>query len=209
MDMNRKQRQCSSSMAAISMGAKNVSQTTDKKSLPMAKRAMKPEPQAGFRVIEKWECQFQKTREPLPEKRTRPYPHAIFYDFKAYHDKSQQPTADLAYENVHVPISVSLGDTLDKMTHLCDFDPKRLVRRLVEELERQGGKIRVCVRDEFAPEDLGLLLGKQRRKLEGWCDQVPLLGFNCGQYDLNLIKKHFAELLADTTAKVQVGKKAR
>ena len=141
----------------------------------------------------------------------RPYPHAIFYDFEAYQDKSQrqQPTADLAYENVHVPISVSLGDTLGKTpTHLCDSDPKRLVRRFMEELERQGTKIRARVRDEFVPEDLGLLQGKQQRKLEGWCDQLPVLGFNCGQYDLNLIKEHFAELLADMTVKLQVGEKA-
>ena len=167
--------------------------------------------EAGFQVIEKWECQFQKMREPLPEKRMRPYPHAIFYDFEAYQDKSQrqQPTADLAYENVHVLISVSLGDTLDNtLTHLCDFDPNRLVCRFMEELERRGAKIRARIRGEFAPEDLVLLQGKQRRKLEGWCDQVPVLGFNCRRYDLKLIKEHFAKLLADTTAKVQVGKKA-
>lgn len=35
-----------------------------------------------------------------------------------------------------------------------------------------------------------------------------MLGFNCGRYDLNLIKEHFVELLAATTAKVQVEKKA-
>ena len=35
-----------------------------------------------------------------------------------------------------------------------------------------------------------------------------MLGFNCGGYDLNLIKEHFAELLAGTTRKVQVAKKA-
>ena len=39
--------------------------------------------------------------------------------------------------------------------------------------------------------------------------QVPVLGFNCGRYDLNLIKGHFAELLADTTGKVQVAKRAK
>ena len=64
------------------------------------------------------------------------------------------------------------------------------------------------MRAKFAPKDLSLLPWKQQRKLEGCCDQVPVLGFNCRQYDLNLIKEHFAELLADTMAKVQVGKKA-
>ena len=38
----------------------------------------------------------------------------------------------------------------------------------------------------------------QREKIEEWCNQVPVVGFNSGRYDLNLIKNHFAELLADT-----------
>jgi len=86
--------------------------------------------------------------------------------------------------------------------------PKRLVGRFMEELERRGTIIRARLRAEFAPEDLVLWQGKQRRKLEGWCDEVPVLGFNCGRSDLNVIKEYFAELLADTTAKVKVGKKA-
>ena len=50
------------------------------------------------------------------------------------------------------------------------------------------------------PEDIHLFTRKQRRDVVEWCDQVPVLRFNCGRYDLNLIKKHFAELLVDTTA---------
>ena len=86
--------------------------TRDEARTPNAKRTQALR-EAGFQVIEKWECQSQKTREPLPEKRMRPYPHAIFYDFEAYQDKSQhqQPTADLIYENVHVPISVDTWET--------------------------------------------------------------------------------------------------
>ena len=40
-----------------------------------------------------------------------------------------------------------------------------------------------------------------------WCDQVPALSFNCRCYDLDLIKEHFVELLADTTGNFQVRKK--
>ena len=65
-----------------------------------------------------------------------------------------------------------------------------------------------AVREEFMPEDIHLFTGKQRRAAVECCDQVPVLGFNCGRYDLNLIKEHFAELLANTTTKVQVGQKA-
>ena len=58
------------------------------------------------------------------------------------------------------------------------------------------------------PEDFHVLTGRQRREISEWCDQVPVQGFNCGRYDLNLIKEHFAELLADTTGKVHVAKNA-
>ena len=56
------------------------------------------------------------------------------------------------------------------------------------------------------PEDIHLFKAKRRVAIVEWYDQVPVLGFNCGRYDLNLINAHFAELLADATAKVLVGK---
>ena len=68
--------------------------------------------------------------------------------------------------------------------------------------------IRAAVRKDFMPKDMHVLTGKQRRAVVEWCDQVPVQGFNCGCYDLNLIKEHFVELLTETTGKVQVAKKA-
>lgn len=47
------------------------------------------------------------------------------------------------------------------------------------------------------PDDEKLLPKGQLGKIEEWCDQVPVLGFSSGRYDLNLIKEHFAEPLAD------------
>ena len=51
-----------------------------------------------------------------------------------------------------------------------------------------------------------MLSKTQRPKIEKWCNQVPVLGFNSGRYDLNLIREHFAERLSDTTGKVRVAK---
>ncbi|MCU7845747.1 MAG: DNA polymerase [Candidatus Thiodiazotropha sp. (ex Monitilora ramsayi)] len=112
-------------------------------------------------------------------------------------------------EGAHVPISVSIGDTLERdPTHLCSGEPAELIRMFMEELERRGAQIRARVRAAHMPDDVQLLPKKQRGKIEEWCDQVPVLGFNCGRYDLNLIKQHFAERLADTATKVRVAKKA-
>ena len=76
----------------------------------------------------------------------------------------------------------------------------------MEELERRGKNIRNRVRSEFMPKDLNMLLKTQRLKIEEWCDQVPVLGFNPGRYDLNLIREHFAERVSDTIGKVKVAK---
>ena len=109
---------------------------------------------AGYRVIEKWECQNEKTREPLPQKEKRTYPHAIFYDFESYHAKTKRTEAkrDLFYKNAHVPISMSLGDTLDREPkHICDPNPKELIHRFMEELERRRRRIRAAVWRRLCP----------------------------------------------------------
>ena len=42
---------------------------------------------------------------------------------------------------MHVPISVSIGDTLEREpTHICDPDAKELIRKFMEELKRRGKK---------------------------------------------------------------------
>ena len=49
------------------------------------------------------------------------------------------------------------------------------------------------------PEDIKLIWKTQRLKVKEWCDQVPVLGFNSGRYDFNLIREHFVERLVDLT----------
>ena len=114
--------------------------------------------------------------------------------------RRQKSATKITIENAHVPISVSVGDTLQREpTHICEKDPADLVRKFMEELERRGGgDIRAKVRATFIPDDMRMLPKEQRRKIEEWCDQVPVLMFNSGRYDLNLIREYFAERLSDT-----------
>ena len=170
---------------------------------------------AGYKVIECWSCQWlvpggaDKYGEEPSKPQTKSYPHAILYDFEAYGDKNhrKEPTGNLTIENKHIPISVSVGDTLEREpTHICERNPKVLVQKFMEELKRREKNIRAKVRAEFMPADIELIPKDQRKKIEEWCDQVPTLGFNSGSYDLNLIKNYFAEQLAGTTNKVRVAK---
>ena len=74
---------------------------------------------------------------------------AIFYDFESYHDKTQRKkvTNELTYENPHVPISVSLGDTLQRVPkHICDPNPKELIR---EEIYGRASEARKKISAEF------------------------------------------------------------
>ena len=122
---------------------------------------------AGYSVIEAWVCEVGRIDDvDQPKVETKSYPHAILYDFEAYGDKNHRkdPTPTLTIENTHVPILVSVGNTLEREpTHICERDPAELVRKFMEELERRGKNIRAQVRAEFVPEDLHLLHERSER----------------------------------------------
>ena len=147
----------------------------------------------------------------VPEQTTVVYPHAIVYDFEAYLDKTKcySPIADLTYENTqfftHVPISVSVGDSMNRQpTHICNVDPKALIASFMDELNRRVTVLRADMEKRFIPDDIELLPKKQQQRIRDWCAQVPVLGFNSGKYDLNLIKQYFVEELSDTCTKVKL-----
>ena len=162
-------------------------------------------------MIEGWECKEKGRRSKIPTPKTKTYPHAIFYDFEAYGNKNKRktPTSYLTIENEQVPISVSIGDTNKREpTHICEKEPAKLISEFMKEVERRGARIRKQVREENMPEDAHLLPPEQQKKIAEWCDQVPVVGFNSGVYDLNMIKTYFAGQLAASTkpGKVKVAK---
>ena len=103
---------------------------------------------------------------------------------------------------------MGIGDTLQREpTHTCDPNPKELIQKFREELERREENNRSVVRAEFVPKGVALVSDKQRRFIVEWCHQVAVLAFNYGNHDLNLIKEHFKELLANTTGKAEIEEK--
>ena len=165
----------------------------------------------GYRVTEMWACDYARN-PPKPIAFAKTYPHAILYDFEAIGDKTQhkEPTNFFSFENAHVPISVSIGDTLEPTpTFLCDKDPKELCRKFMEELERRGENIRTQVRRTLFIKDFCLLPKPRQQKINEWRDQVPVLGFNSGHYDLNMIKEHFVEQIAEKQGNIKVAKNAK
>ena len=67
-----------------------------------------------------------------PTKKNETYPHAIVYDFEASQDKIKafQPAPDLRYESEHVPVSVSIADTLNREPeYICSKSPAELIQK--------------------------------------------------------------------------------
>ena len=155
----------------------------------------------GYRVVEKWEHEKPTpwANTSCPKVETKTYPHAIVYDFEAYQDTSKavRPTSDLFYESEHVPISVSLADTLNpEPEYIVSRDPAELIRLFHQSLERRHTAIVADVVAKFPLPDIEGIPEKQGEEIVKWVYQVPVLGFNSGHYDLKLIRQHFIPLLA-------------
>ena len=156
---------------------------------------------SGYTVVEKWEHE-----EPTPwvttrcsERQTETYPHAIVYDFESYQDtsKASRPTRDLSYESEHVPISVSIADTLHpEPEYIVSRDPAELIHLFYQSLERRHKAIQADVVDKFGLPDIDGISEAQGQKILQWFNQVPVVGFNSGRYDLKLIRQYFVPLMA-------------
>ncbi|KAK3731200.1 hypothetical protein QZH41_006045 [Actinostola sp. cb2023] len=122
-------------LAQVRVDKKGTPVRDPRDGFPENPRAGEEDPQRDHETPRPW------NQDPLPLPTTQTYPHAIVYDFEFYLDKSQasNPTKGLSFENIHTPISVSLGDTLDPQPeHLCNRDPKALIEAYMEALERRS-----------------------------------------------------------------------
>ena len=155
----------------------------------------------GSTVEEAWECQSgQLLGFPEPKEQTQSYPFAIFFDFESYGDVNErkiQPKCCLLKANTSPSLS-ALEDTLNREpTHLCNKDPKKLIFSFRNELLVRHLAITAEARKRFLGDSPDYVNKKQAKLMLEWCNNVPVLGFNSGRYDLNLIKEHFVSSLAE------------
>ena len=58
------------------------------------------------------------------------------------------------------------------------------------------------------PDDFDMLLESAQKAWSEWVNQVAVIGFNSGNYDINMIKQYFVERIAeDINEKIKVAKK--
>ena len=135
----------------------------------------------GYNLVERWEHEKPRSwwHSRPPPKRNETYPHAIVYDFEAYQDKTKasNPTRDLSYESEHVPISVSIADTLNtEPEYICSKDPEELIGLFYQSLVQRSALIRADVEESYMLPDFEGLSEDQQHLINQWRNQVPCSG---------------------------------
>ena len=158
-------------------------------------------------------------------KEDRFYPYHATYDFECYFDKDTLPTNSekVIWEAKHIPLSVSLCSNIPGFTEpicfIADGDPQYLVDRMLQHLDllaetaylyllarfepvfdKLDKKIADALMNEVInvdgdPEDKKHPLEKLREDLEAYLKELPVVGFNSGKYDINVIKPYLMKSL--------------
>ena len=163
------------------------------------------------------------------EKTLRYYPYRATFDFECFFDRHNLPadTNTLQWSARHVPLSVSIASNVpgheDAQCYITNGDSNKLVEEMVNNLIT----ISDAAYDSLKPSYGSVLNELEARKeawddaeseanaedktnpfntlagqLHGWLHQLPVIGFNSGKYDLNMIKRSFVPLLISNNAAV-------
>ena len=146
-----------------------------------------------------WECGKPYRKSVKFEKEFRQYPHFIVHHWEAIQKPlNEQPTDDLTYIAKHVPVSVAIRDTLSgESVYLVDKDPEKLVEKFMDVLSKKRDAIVKDVEAKYPyPSDFVMLSKEVKKNWKEWVNQVPVVGFNSGKYDMNMIKEHFVKRIS-------------
>ena len=116
----------------------------------------------------------------------------LVYDFEAIlAPLNEHPTDDLTYLSRHIPISVASHDTLSKEpVYLVDENPKGFIERFIEVLTGKQEKTAADVLKQHPyHSDFQMLPGEVKKQWRQWVNQVLVIGFSSGKYDIMKIMK--------------------
>ena len=159
----------------------------------------------GYNIVSVWKCQKPPKKNMFFRVKFTGYPHYIVFDFEALLEVLNQcRTSDLTYISKQTPVSVAIHDSLsDEPTFIVHENPKELIRLFVAELKRRQKLIIDDVKETYPkPEDFDMLPDRVQKDWDRWVNQVPVIRFNSGRYDLNLIKRYFVEEIAKVDEEV-------
>ena len=72
-----------------------------------------------------------------------------------------------------------------------------MIKRFIETLtEKQEAVAADPLKQYPYPSDFQMLSGKVQKQWRQWVNQVPVIGFNSGKYDLNMVKEYFEKKIS-------------
>ena len=160
----------------------------------------------------------------------RYYPYRATFDFECYFDRNNLPanTNTLQWSARHVPLSVSVASNVPgyepAQCYITDGDSDKLVADMMAGLFATSDAAyesllllyadvleELKTRKEAWDEEESEANAEDKKKnpfntlaghLHDWLHQLPVIGFNSGKYDLNMIKRSFVPLLISNNAAV-------
>ena len=159
----------------------------------------------------------------------RYFPYRATFDFECYFSDERLPVNSdkLQWSARHVPLSVSLASNVPGLEpaqcYVTDGDSDKLVADMMSHLHAVSDaayesllplyadvleelKTRKEAWDEEEEEEDGKKTVNPcktlEKQLQTWLRQLPVIGFNSGKYDLNVVKKFFVPLLIHNNAAV-------
>ena len=76
--------------------------------------------------------------------------------------------------------------------YLDDENPEHLIERFIGVLTGKQEAIAADVLKQHPyPSDFQMLPGELKEQWRQWVNQVPVIGFNSGKYDVNMVKEYF------------------
>ena len=81
-----------------------------------------------------------------------------------------------------------------ELVYIVDENLERLIERFIEVLTEKQEAIAADVLKQYLdPSDFQMLPGEVKEQWRQWVNQVPVIGFNSGKYDLSMVKEYFVK----------------
>ncbi|BFZ13860.1 hypothetical protein BsWGS_16899 [Bradybaena similaris] len=137
------------------------------------------------------------------------YPYRATFDYESYFNMADLPTvkarkSSTKYTARHVPLSCSVASNVPKFEEPSFFvnegDPQDLVTKMLQYLEQVADAAYRLLSDKFAyiKEQLTHLeMPDLITRFDDYLRQLPVIGFNSGKYDVNVIKPYLVKYFVD------------
>ncbi|KAL8613898.1 hypothetical protein ACOMHN_032888 [Nucella lapillus] len=140
------------------------------------------------------------------------FPYRATFDLEAYLSQDDLPTVQTpdpktVYTSKHVPMSVSVcskvPDYREPVCFVSSGDPQDLVNRMIDHIEEISDKAYKLLKEDFkdvyaqidAVKDDLVSPKPLKDVLDNYLHELPVVGFNSSNYDINLIKPYFFQRL--------------